>query len=63
MSLPPVYVHGAIEAPMARVRSVLQSRCCTFRDRARPTLLELVRLAGVRVTNPVSAAWSNSTST
>lgn len=48
-SLPPVYGNGAIEAPMARVRSVLESRRWTFRNRGRmDLLLELVRLADLR---------------
>jgi hypothetical protein len=52
-SLPPVYGNGAIEAPMARVRSVLESRRWTFRNRARmDLLLELVRLADLRADDP-----------
>lgn len=48
-SIPPVYGNGAIEAPMTRVRSVLEPRRWTFRNRARMNLLlELVRLADLR---------------
>ena len=51
--LPPVYGNGAIEAPMNRVRSVLESRRWTFRNRARMNLLlELVRLADLRADDP-----------
>ena len=48
-SLPPVYGNGAIEAPIARVRTVLESRRWMFRNRARmDLLLELVRMADLR---------------
>lgn len=47
--LPPMYGNGAIEAPIARVRGVLEARRWTLRNRARMNLLlELVRLADLR---------------
>ncbi len=52
-SIPAVYGNGAIEAPLARVRAVLESRRWTFRNRARMNLLlELVRLADLRADDP-----------
>ncbi len=51
-SLPPVYANGAVEAPIKRVRQVLERRRWTFRNRERMNLLlELVRLAVLRADN------------
>lgn len=51
--MPPVYGNGAIEAPLARVREVLEPRRWTFRNRARmDLLLELVRLADLHADDP-----------
>jgi hypothetical protein len=51
-SLPPVYANGAVEAPITRVRQVLERRRWTFRNRERMNLLlEVVRLADLRADN------------
>ena len=52
-TLPPVYGNGAVEAPIKRVRTAIEKRSWTFRNRQRMNmLLELVRLADLRADNP-----------
>jgi hypothetical protein len=56
-SLPPVRSNGAIEDPLSRVRRVIEPRQWTYRNRARMNLLlELMRLAQLRVDNVTSYA-------
>lgn len=55
--IPPIYANGAVEQPLREFRKDLRPRAFMFRNRGRLNhLLELMRLATLRVDNPADYA-------